>query len=240
MNSQSKQSEPLTKDLVLIAIFRFIIITALLIGIFWLASGRLDWWELWAYLANYLIVVVVGRVYLMVKDPDLIRERMQAGKKEDVKPWDKWLVLLVAVYLPMISWMFAGLDKRFGWTPDLPDWVQLIALGFLFLSGMLGNWAMMTNRFFSSHVRIQSDRGQHVVDQGMYSVVRHPGYASGLLAWIAAPVFFSSWPVAIPCAVTIVLYVYRTKKEDRALQEELPGYKEYAQRVRYRLVPGIW
>ena len=99
---------------------------------------------------------------------------------------------------------------------------------------------LATNRFFSSHVRIQTDRGHVVVDKGPYSVVRHPGYAGGLLAWIAAPVFFSSWWVAVPCVITIGLNIYRIILEDRTLQEELSGYKEYAERVRWRLFPGIW
>jgi len=240
MEGEPDRTGQLANAFILKAVFRFLFTTLLMIGIFWLSSGRLDWWEMWAYLVNFLIVVVAGRVYLMVRDPELIRERMQADKMENVKSWDKWLMPLIAVYMPLLTLVVAGLDKRFGWTPGLPDWIQIIALGILFLSGMLGNWAMRTNRFFSSQVRIQTDRGQHVVDMGMYSVVRHPGYASGLLAWFAAPVLFSSWPAAIPCVVTILLYIYRTKKEDRVLQEELPGYKEYTERVRYRLIPRIW
>jgi protein-S-isoprenylcysteine O-methyltransferase Ste14 len=186
------------------------------------------------------IVVASSRAVLLLKDPDLIQERMKAGEKENVKSWDKWIVPVIALYMPMLSWVAAGLDRRFGWSPDLPDSIQIAALAVLFAGSMFANWAMFTNRFFSSHVRIQTDRGHTVVDKGPYSVVRHPGYAGGLLSWIAAPVFFSSWWTAIPCAITIALYVYRTSLEDHTLQEELPGYREYAGRVRYRLIPGIW
>jgi protein-S-isoprenylcysteine O-methyltransferase Ste14 len=116
----------------------------------------------------------------------------------------------------------------------------LIALFVLFLGNMIANWAMMMNRFFSSHVRIQADRGHTVVSAGPYQVVRHPGYAGGLLAWIAAPVFFSSYWVAIPSIIVITLTVIRTALEDHTLQEELSGYREYTQQVPYRLIPGIW
>lgn len=105
---------------------------------------------------------------------------------------------------------------------------------------MIGTWAMVVNRFFSSHVRIQADRGHTVVSAGPYRVVRHPGYAGGILAWIAAPVFFSSYWVTIPSVAVITLTIIRTALEDRTLKEELPGYSEYTERVRYRLVPGIW
>ncbi len=219
---------------------RFAFTLVFILGIFYLTSGRLDWWEVWAYTANFLIVVIFGRIVLVVIRPDQIKERMEAGQKENVKSWDKWIVPVIGLYMPFLSMAAAGLDKRFGWSPDLPDGIQIAALAVLYAGGMLGNWAMFTNRFFSSHVRIQTDRGHTVVDNGPYSVVRHPGYAGGLLAWIAAPVFFSSWWTAIPCVVTIILFIYRTSLEDRTLQEELPGYKEYTRRVRYRLLPGIW
>jgi protein-S-isoprenylcysteine O-methyltransferase Ste14 len=132
------------------------------------------------------------------------------------------------------------LDKRFSWTPDLPDYVQVIALCVIFAADMLGVWAMLVNRFFSSYVRIQTDRGHTVVNAGPYRVVRHPGYAGAVLAWIAGPVFFSSHWVAIPSIIVIALTIIRTALEDRTLQQELPGYSQYAESVRYRLVPGIW
>jgi protein-S-isoprenylcysteine O-methyltransferase Ste14 len=113
--------------------------------------------------------------------------------------------------------------------------VTLICTGAMFSSG-----AMIVNRFYSSHVRLQKDRAHAVVSSGPYRVLRHQGYAGDLVAWMAAPFFFSSYWVAIPCAVVILAYFVRTGLEDRTLQEELPGYREYAGKVRYRLIPGIW
>jgi protein-S-isoprenylcysteine O-methyltransferase Ste14 len=219
---------------------RLLITTIFTLGILFLSAGSLQWWEGWAYAGMTLFVLVLSRSLILLKNPDMANERAEAGKKEDVKTWDKILVPLIAVYSPLISWIIAGLDERFGWTPDLPDSIQIIALCLIFLGLMVSSWAMVVNRFFSSHVRIQTDRGHTVVSSGPYRVVRHPGYAGGVVAWIFAPVFFSSYWVAIPSIVVIVLTIIRTLLEDRTLQEELPGYREYTERVHYRLLPGIW
>ena len=218
----------------------FLITTIFALAVLFLSAGSLQWWEGWAYIGMTLFTLVVSRGLILLKNPDMARERAEAGQKEDVKAWDKIIVPLIAIYGPLVSWIIAGLDQRFGWTPDLPDYIQVIALGVMFLGNMTATWAMVVNRFFSSHVRIQAERGHIVVSGGPYHVVRHPGYAGGILAWIAAPIFFSSYWVAIPSIVVITLTIIRTALEDRMLQEELPGYREYTERVRYRLVPGIW
>jgi protein-S-isoprenylcysteine O-methyltransferase Ste14 len=222
------------------AVLRFVITMVFMLGVLFLSAGRLDWWEGWAYTAVALLVLVLSRSLMILKNPDMVRERAEAGQREDVKPWDKILLPATAIYGPLISWIIAGLDKRFGWTPDLPDYIQVTALCVIFAADMLGVWAMLVNRFFSSYVRIQTERGHTVVSAGPYRVVRHPGYAGAILAWIAGPVFFSSCWVAIPSVIMIALNTIRTALEDRTLQEELPGYSEYARSVRYRLVPGLW
>jgi protein-S-isoprenylcysteine O-methyltransferase Ste14 len=167
-------------------------------------------------------------------------ERAEARQKENAKSWDKIIVPWVTIYIPLVSWVLAGLDKRFGWSPDIPDTTQIITLALIFAGGMIGSWAMIANRFFSSYVRIQTDREHTVVDSGPYRIVRHPGYAGYLLSWIAAPFFFGLYSVTIPSVAAIILFIVRTSKEDQTLQKELPGYKEYSQKVRYRLLPGIW
>jgi protein-S-isoprenylcysteine O-methyltransferase Ste14 len=222
------------------AVARFLVSTMLVLGILFVSAGRLDWWEGWAYVAVTLFVLVLSRAIMIVRNPDMVRERATAAGRADVKAWDKVLVPLIAVYGPIAAWVVAGLDERFGWTPDLPDRTQLIALGLIFLGSMLATWAMSVNRFFSSQVRLQVDRGHTVVSAGPYRVVRHPGYAGGILAWAASPVYFASFWVAVPAAAVIALTVVRTALEDRMLQAELPGYDQYARRVRHRLVPGIW
>jgi protein-S-isoprenylcysteine O-methyltransferase Ste14 len=223
-----------------LAVIRFLFTTLFMLGVLFLAAGRLQWWQGWAYTGMTLFVLVLSRGLLLIKDPEMARERAEAGRRENVKAWDRILIPAIAIYGPLVSWIIAGLDVRFGWTPDLPDYIQILALCVIFIASMLGTWAMLVNRFFSSHVRIQTDRGHTVVNTGPYRVVRHPGYAGNVLAWIAAPVFFSSYWVAVVSVVVIALTVLRTALEDRTLQQELPGYREYTQQVRCRLVPGIW
>lgn len=239
MNTKSNEP-PVTTGISWQAVIRFLITAILALAVLFLSAGHLEWWEGWAYTGMTLFILVLSRGLILLKEPDMARERAGAGQKESVKAWDKILVPLIAIYGPLVSWIIAGLDERFSWTPDLPDYIQIIALCVMFLGSMIATWAMVVNRFFSSHARIQTDRGHTVVSAGPYHVVRHPGYAGGLLAWIAAPVFFSSYWVAIPSIVVITLTIIRTALEDRMLQEELPGYREYSKRVRYRLMPGIW
>ena len=239
MDTKSSHSST-TSGIPWLAVIRLLILTGLMLGILFLSAGTWHWWEGWAYTGMALFVLILSRAFILIKYPDTARERAEAGHKEDVKAWDKIIVPIIAVYGPMISWIIAGLDKRFNWPPDLPNTIQWMALFVLFLGNMIATWAMMVNRFFSSHVRIQADRGHTVVKTGPYRVVRHPGYAGGLLTWLAAPVFFSSYWLVIPSIVVIILTLLRTALEDRTLQEELPGYRDYTQQVHYRLIPGIW
>jgi protein-S-isoprenylcysteine O-methyltransferase Ste14 len=211
-----------------------------MLAVLLLSAGKWNWWEAWVYTGFGLLILLGSRIVIILKYPDLALERSQAHEKEDTKEWDRFLMPFTALYGPFISWIIAGLDVRFGWSPDLPDWIQIVALLVIQLGSLIGTWAMLTNRFFSSQVRIQTDRGHAVIKGGPYKFVRHPAYAGGLLSWLAGPIFFSSYWVIIPTILVITASIIRTAKEDRTLQEELPGYKEYAREVKYRLVPGIW
>ena len=221
-------------------LLRLVLILPIMLGTLLLAAGKWDWWEAWAYTVTGLVVLLGSRAFLILKHPDLALERAQAHEKTDVKEWDRLLMPFTALVGPFLSWIIAGLDQRFGWSPDLADWIQITALILIQIGSLIGSWAMIANRYFSSQVRIQTDRGQQVVQGGPYRIVRHPGYAGGLLSWLAAPVFFSSVWLIVPMALVMAASVLRTALEDRTLREELPGYEEYASRVRYRLIPGIW
>ena len=212
----------------------------MLMAVLFLAAGKMDWWEGWAYVIQALIVFIFSRAILICKNPDLAQERANAGSRANVKPWDRILMPFMSIFLPLTAWIVCGLGERFGWSPDLPNSVQLIALSLMFAGSMLGTWAMISNHFFSSLVSIQTDRGHTVVSSGPYRFVRHPGYAGNVLAWMTTPVFFASYRAAIPAVLAIIATVARTTLEDRALQTELPGYLDYTHAVRRRLVPGIW
>ena len=223
-----------------IAVMRFIIVIILMLAVLFLSAGRFDWWEGWAYTGLTIIVLIISRVVLLRNDPDLIIERMAAGQEDNVKPWDKVFVPIISLYIPLVTWVVAGLDARFGWSPNLPDEIQVAALLVNFTGSMFSTWATFSNRFFSSHVRIQTDRGHTVVRSGPYQFMRHPGYTGVIVSWLSTPIFFSSTWTWIPTILAIMGFIIRTALEDRTLQEELPGYKEYTQEVRYRLLPGIW
>lgn len=232
---EKKQRQILWKGLI-----RLLLILPIMQGTLLITAGRWDWWEAWAYTITGLIVLLGSRAFLILKHPGLALERAQAHEREDVKDWDRFLMPFTALVGPFLSWIVAGLDQRFGWSPDLADWVQIAALALIQVGSLIGSWAMIVNRYFSSQVRIQTDRGQQVVQEGLYGIVRHPGYAGGLLSWLAAPVFFSSLWLIVPMVLVIAASVVRTALEDRTLRDELPGYEEYAKLVKYRLIPGVW
>lgn len=230
-----KERQTLWKGLI-----RLVLILPVMLGTLLLSAGRWNWWEAWAYTITGLVVLLGSRAFMIRKHPDLALERAQAHEKEDVKEWDRFLMPFTALVGPFLSWIVAGLDQRFDWSPDLPNWIQIFALIVIQIGSLIGSWAMIANRYFSSQVRIQADRGQQVVQDGPYSFVRHPGYAGGLLSWLAAPIFFSSYWLLIPMVLVMGASVVRTTLEDQTLQDELPGYQAYAEKVKFRLIPGVW
>ncbi len=202
-----------------------------------LPAGRLDWAAGWIYLAILALSAAVNYLYLRRRNPELIAHRMRFGK--GTKTWDKiWMVL----FTPAIAgvYLVAGLDAgRFAWSAmPLPFWALGLAL---FLAGaLLLMWSMGANPFFEKTVRIQKERGHRVIDTGPYRLVRHPGYLA-FFGWIvSAPLLLGSWWALLPAALSLVLVVARTALEDRTLREELPGYLDYARRVRFRLIPKLW
>lgn len=204
-----------------------------------LVSGQWGWWQAWVYALICILGFVVSRALAARKNPDLLVERARFMDQQDAKPWDRVLAPLVgigAILMPLA----AGLEER--WAPTRAFGRAGVAAGLvLLLAGYaFSSWALVENRFFSGVVRIQADRGQHVVSSGPYARVRHPGYAGALLVYLGTPLFLDSQWAVLPLVFFCVVVVVRTALEDRTLQEELPGYREYAQRVRYRLVPGIW
>ncbi len=221
-------------------IVRMVLVTVLMLLILFLAAGRADWWQAWVYACLTVVLSLVSRYIVYLKNPDLIAERARFTDSEGIKDWDKRLVVWIAIAGPLTFMIVAGLDRRFGWTAEVALPAQLCAL-LVFLFGFaLTIWAMAENAFFSSVVRIQADRGQSVVMSGPYHWVRHPGYAGAIVAWVVSPILLSSLWSSIPAVSIILLYIVRTALEDRVLQAELPGYIEYAKRTRYRLLPGIW
>lgn len=214
-------------------ILRFV---AVLAAMFFLA-GRLNYWQAWGYGASGLLFGLVVAV-LFARKPDVIEERVRPGP--GMKWWDR---VFFALYLPsfLAILMVAALDAgRFHWTVPVPVSAYVAAYMVLVVAYGLVLWAMWTNRFFSSVVRIQTDRGHHVVHDGPYRFVRHPGYVGAILLGLASAVALGSLWSLIPAGLMAMAVTVRTALEDVTLKRELPGYAEYASRVRYRLLPGVW
>jgi len=199
-----------------------------------LSAGRLDWGMAWAYLGVYVGAIVATGLAI---ERDLVAERSRIGKS--TKDWDRLLGSLSILFVTPGALIVAGLDERFDWS-RLPLAVQIVAVSFVILGSVLQVWAMASNKFFSSTVRIQKERGHAVVSGGPYGLVRHPGYLAWCISAFAVPLMLGSLWALIPGLLGVCALVIRTSLEDRTLREELPGYQDYARRVRYRLLPGLW
>jgi protein-S-isoprenylcysteine O-methyltransferase Ste14 len=217
--------------------FRSVFAILILGLVLFVAAGDLGWWPGWAYMAILVISMILPLYGPLQFEEGLIEERM--SPKADAKAWDKHFVRLVGV-LTIAELIVPGLDHRWGWTESLPVWISALGL-LLAIFGTAGLiWAMRTNRFFSTVIRIQKDRDHVVVSKGPYNIVRHPGYAFWSLRTIGVPLLFGSKWTLIVAGLFIAMFVVRTVLEDRVLLKELAGYREYAVRVKWRLIKGIW
>lgn len=202
-------------------------------------SGHWDWWEAWSYAVVGTVGFAASRVLAARRNPGLIDERARSMELQGAKSWDRILAPMVALGGILIA-VVAGLDKRHEWSEPFPLWIKVAALVIIVLGYLLGTWAMLENKFFSGVVRIQKDRGHTVVSTGPYAWIRHPGYAGTLCVYFVTPLLLDSIWALIPALVLVGALVVRTALEDKTLQEELPGYKEFTQKTRYRLIPWIW
>jgi len=230
------KSEKILTPKSFIMVFLFIIILPMLPLII---SWQWDWLEAWIYAGINIFGFVISRYIAGRKHPDLLAERGKFLQHQNPESWDKTLSPLLGLGGGLIP-IVAGIDALFGSSAQFSIGIKIFSILMMFVGFSIGSYALIANRFFSGMVRIQSDRGHHVIDTGPYRWVRHPGYAGSLLTYPVIPLLLDSWWAFIPVIFTIVVIVIRTKLEDQALQEKLDGYREYAQRVQYRLIPGVW
>lgn len=205
-----------------------------------LCGGDPAWWQAWLYSLLIVTAGVGGRMWSEKRHPGLLVERQNLGSIHNAKSWDKVLAPLMAVSVSFPMVIVAGLDHRHQWSPAFPLWFISIGFALILLGYAFASWALAENRFFSSVVRIQTDRGHVVCDSGPYRFVRHPGYAGNMLALFGIVLALGSLWALVPAAAASIITVIRTELEDQALRQELPGYGDYARRVRYRLFPGIY
>lgn len=205
--------------------------------VLFVSAGTSAWLAGWVYVGLYTGLAVLGAVVLLPHHAELVVERSRgaAGGKR----WDFWITRLIYLATLVILGT-AGLDRRQGWPPDLPPLVPVLG-ALLFVAGyLLTLWAMSVNRYFSQTVRIQTERGHTVVTDGPYTWVRHPGYLGMLAIMLGACFQLGSLWALLPWLAYLGVTVVRTELEDRTLHAELDGYRDYALRTRYRLIPLIW
>ena len=218
-----------------------IFITYLSIPIILLVCGwDFSWWQAWVFFVLIVTAGLGGRIWAEHRHPGILAERFKCLKAQDVKSWDKIIAPLMALSLSFPLVIVAGLDHHFAWSPLFPIWMNLLGFILTTFGYAFATWALIKNRFFTSLVRIQKDREHEVCNSGPYRFVRHPGYAGNIFALPGIVLALGSVWTLIPVVIAIIIAVIRTELEDRTLQEELKGYKEYVQRVRYRLIPGIY
>jgi protein-S-isoprenylcysteine O-methyltransferase Ste14 len=200
-------------------------------------AGRLNYWQGWLFCGITLILLVITSVKF-VDRKDLMRERFKSGP--GVKWWDRIFFIFHIIFVIALFDISVYDGGRFHWSPQLPVVVYIVAYIIFLASYSFILWSMLTNNFFSRNVRIQSDRGQYVVQDGPYSFVRHPGYLGMILVFLSMPIVFGSLWGLIPACLDVIAFIIRTYLEDKMLQKELPGYSDYAKKVPYRLMRGIW
>ena len=229
------QPKTITPRVVVLMLFFVVVVPFLPL----LISRQLDWWEAWIYAIIAILSFAISRALAARRHPDLLAERARFLRHEDAKAWDKILSPLVGLGGGLIL-LAAGLDVLFNWSPPFSLPLKILALVAILAGNALASYALFENRFFSGMVRIQSDRDHQTVSSGPYRWMRHPGYAGALLTYLAVPLFLDSIWAILPAMLIMIGLVIRTSLEDKVLQEELEGYREYTRRVRYRLLPGVW
>ncbi len=214
--------------------FGNLFLIAILFGI----VGRLNWWNGWALAAIYLLWSLGSIIFILPVNPQMLAERSRP--KAGFKNWDFVLVSTMGIMV-LATYIVACLDVRLGWSQQMPVGIVIVAaVVCAFSYDVILQWSMVVNAFFTAIVRIQTEREHRVVTSGPYAFVRHPGYLATILFYVFTPLLLGSWWGLIPSMLAGLVLIVRTGLEDRTLQAELPGYKEYTLQTHYRLVPGIW
>jgi len=237
MNTSEIDNQKLKKGIINWAV-KGVLYKAYVAVVLMFCAGRWNWIAGWLYVVIFLLFDAATALVVLPRSPDLLIERSRFHP--GVKPWDKVIMPVAAGLLPLMSWIIAGLDERWGWDPAIGLSLQSVGLILTILGHALVVWAMGANAFFSPLVRIQKERGHTVAIGGPYRLIRHPGYLGAIIFTVGIPLLLGSWWAIIPGLAADVLYILRTKLEDQTLVEELPGYQEYTQQTKYRLFPGVW
>ncbi len=229
MSSESVNMKDLTRRAYLAIAGAVVVFGA----IFFLPAGTLDYWEAWAYLGVVLVPMLFVLVYLLRRDPELLARRLQMRERERTQ---KGVIGLSMIFL-LAAFIMPGLDRRWGWSV-MPWWVA-VAADLLVLLGYAIIFRVFRENQFTSRT-IQVEQGQQVISTGPYAAVRHPMYVGVLVFYLASPIALGSWWAFLPALTFVPILVVRILNEEQVLERDLPGYREYKLKTRYRLLPGIW
>lgn len=209
--------------------------------ILFLAAGTTDWLAGWIFTVVYFLGWLGLSIALAIKNPTLLNERGKPTGQflSKAKSWDR-VILAIYSLLLLVQPLAAGLDKRWAWSADAGLWTNIIGNAFIGLSFVILAASMTVNQHFEAVARIQSEKNHHVISGGIYAYLRHPGYLAVIISFLAIPIALSSWAALLVGIIGAALFIIRTGLEDKMLQAELAGYKEFAQSTRYRLIPLIW
>jgi len=210
--------------------------TIVLLALLFIPAGTLRYWQGWAFVVVAIVVSTAYTIYLARHDPALLKRRTEAGVAYEKEPAQKAIILaLYAAFIAII--VLPPLDVRFGWS-HLPWYVSVIGDVLIIFSFYLFYLVSKANTYAAANVRVEA--GQKVIDTGMYGWVRHPMYLAALFLVVGTPLALGSWWTLLLTPLFLVILYFRIANEEKVLLRDLPGYAEYRQRVRYRLVPGVW
>ncbi|MDH5606099.1 MAG: isoprenylcysteine carboxylmethyltransferase family protein [Anaerolineae bacterium] len=216
----------------------FLILLSFTGSVLFISYGSIQWPEAWVVLGLWLLYYVIVFVWASQYNPGVILARARSLEHQPL-PWDK-KILGGQFILGVTMNILAGLDAgRFGWS-QIPGGIRWGMFPLVLFTLYFPFWAVAVNPFASAVVRIQKERGHHVISAGPYRYIRHPMYLTSVTGGLAFPLFYGSWWALIPGVLNIALALRRTQLEDTFLQSQLPGYKEYARQVKYRIFPGVW
>ncbi len=221
---------------------KILIVYCFIPAVLFISAGDMTWINAWIYSFILIIISIGGRIWAERNHPGVLKERVSSLKlkKNNIKTWDKILAPLMAFCFAFPLPIIAGLDHRCEWSPAFPNWVIIIGFILIIIGYMFAIWAFRENKFFSSIVRIQAERGHSVCDTGPYKIVRHPGYAGNIFALFGIILALNSLWAIIPTLFALIITIIRTNKEDQVLKGELSGYTDYTLHVRYKLLPRLY
>jgi protein-S-isoprenylcysteine O-methyltransferase Ste14 len=215
------------------AILRLVLGIVIIGVLFFLPAGTLDYWQAWMWLGTLLTPMIFALIYLAKRDPALLERR---SRMNETRPEQKRIIAASTLYF-LVAFLLPGFDKRFGWS-HVPAWVSIAADAGVLAAYLFFFLVMKTNSYASRVVEVQ--QGQQVITAGPYALVRHPMYLAMILMMALSPLALGSYWAAVPSIALIFLLAARIKSEEELLIRELAGYREYTQKTRYRLIPGVW